>query len=191
MPVTSAVAMFRSAPFRWWISGGLALELHLGRSWRRHDDTDIGVVRADVPRLASVLHSWDIHVAAAGQLTPWSGDPVRAADQQNNIWCRRTPESPWELDVTVGEGDEVNWIYRRDTSLRVPWDEAVLRTTSGVPYLAPELQLLFKSKNVRDKDDVDARHVIPLLAPERVRRLAAVIPADHAWRALLPDEQRR
>src|SRR6185295_596833 len=69
MPLNSVVAVFDGAPFRWWISGGLALELHLGRSWRTHDDTDIGVVRADVPRLASVLHSWDIRVAAAGQLT--------------------------------------------------------------------------------------------------------------------------
>jgi hypothetical protein len=29
---------------------------------------------------------------------------------------------------------------------------AVLRTADGIPYLAPELQLLYKSKGLRSKD---------------------------------------
>ena len=46
------------------------------------------------------------------------------------------------LDVTIGEGSDENWICRRDPSVVVPWDLAVLRSSEGVPYLAPELQLL-------------------------------------------------
>lgn len=37
---------------------------------------------------------------------------------------------------------------------------AVLRSAAGIPYLAPELQLLYKSKGLRPKDDVDAAEVI-------------------------------
>ena len=37
--------------------------------------------------------------------------------------------------------------------------EAVLTTADGVRYLAPEVQLLFKSKDVRGKDDVDRQRV--------------------------------
>ena len=83
-----------------------------------------------------------------------------------------------------GEGDDANWIFRRNVELRVCWREAVLRTEQGVPYLAPELQLLFKSKDVRAKDEFDAHQVIPNLERTRRNRLAEWLPPDHPWRAL-------
>ncbi len=43
----------------------------------------------------------------------------------------------------------------------------MLVTTDGVPYLAPELQMLFKSTAIRPKDDLDAAPVIPRLDPGR------------------------
>jgi hypothetical protein len=85
----------------------------------------------------------------------------------------------------VGEGDEEAWIYRRDERLRIPWEDAVLRTAAGVPYLSPELQLLFKSRDLRNKDLVDARQVIPELSDEQRGRLAGQLPDDHDWQALL------
>jgi len=33
---------------RWWFAGGHAPERHLGRSWRGHDDVDIGICPGDV-----------------------------------------------------------------------------------------------------------------------------------------------
>jgi hypothetical protein len=60
---------------------------------------------------------------------------------------RRT--GSWCLDVTLAEGDSEAWVYRRDPRIRVPWPQAVLSTADGVPYLAPELQLLFKSKDAQ------------------------------------------
>ena len=41
------VRLFMEFTARWWISGGHALELHLGRSWREHEDSDVGVLRQD------------------------------------------------------------------------------------------------------------------------------------------------
>lgn len=181
MPVTDAVELFRTADFRWWLSGGHALATHVGRSWRDHDDTDVSICRSDAPRLLDVLSGWDIHIGAAGVLTPWDGRPLNADRSQNNLWCRPTPESPWVLDVTVGDGNEREWIHRRDPSIRRPWNDAVLTNTEGVPYLAPELQLLFKSKDTRPKDDLDAATVIPLLDTERRSWLANHLPAEHAW----------
>ena len=51
--------------------------------------------------------------------------------------------------------------------------------SKGFPYLAPELQLLFKSKDNRTKDDRDATEVIPALNDEQRRRLRALLPGDH------------
>ncbi len=180
------VDLFVGAPFRWWIGGGLALELHVGRSWRGHSDTDLGLLRSDVRDLDAVLTGWDVHVASAGRLTTWNGVSARADRNENNLWCRRDPDSPWSLDVTVGDGDEDFWIFRRDPRVRVPWAEAVL-TRGDVPYLAPELQLLFKSRDLRPKDDVDAREVIPELEPERRDRLADLLAVDHPWQSLLSE----
>jgi len=190
LPLAETVARFTPAPFRWWISGGLALELHTGRSWRHHSDTDVGVLRRDAPGVVSVLAGWDLHVASGGALSPWTGAPLLADRRQNNVWCRPDPSSPWCLDLTVADGDDEAWTFRRDPSVRVPWPDAVLETRDGIPYLAPELQLLFKSRDRRDKYDVDAREVIPALDPARRARLGAFLPAGHPWRPLLEAARR-
>lgn len=171
-------------PARWWISGGHALELHVGRSWRTHEDTDVSVLRHDSAALREALGDWDIHVASAGTLSPWTGSTALAEGNQNNLWCRRSPDRPWCLDVTIGDGNEDVWIYRRDPALRVRWDDAVLRSEEGIPYLAPELQLLFKSKHVRPKDDLDAAEMIPELSEARRLRLGQLLPDDHRWQVL-------
>ena len=181
LTLDEATALFRGAPFPWWVSGGHALDLHLGESWRDHDDMDISFRRSDADALHRHLDGWDIHVAAAGVLSPWRGDALRMDQHQNNLWARRTPVDAWSLDLTVGDGNDVEWIYRRTPTIRTGWREAVLRTKQGIPYLAPEWQLLFKSVNPRPKDDVDAEHVMPQLSPERLDRLVAVLDASHPW----------
>jgi hypothetical protein len=185
MTLDDAVAAFRRVPVRWWVCGGYALELHVDRTWRSHDDIDIGVLRGDLPRLRTVFVQWEIHVAAGGVLSSWDGHEPRLDRSENNLWCRRGPRAPWSLDVTVGDGDVRQWVYRRDPTIQVPWSEAVLHSASGVPYLAPELQLLFKSSRPRPKDTVDAAEVIPHLEPARRRRLAALLPPAHPWRRKL------
>jgi hypothetical protein len=101
------------------------------------------------------------------------------------VWCRLTANGPWVLDVTIGEGSDDNWIYRRDPSIQVPWSVAVLRTAEGIPYLAPELQLLYKSKDLRSKDDVDAAEVIPSLDARQRGMLSRLLESDHPWRRRL------
>jgi hypothetical protein len=126
----------------------------------------------------------DLHVAAAGHLTRWQGQPLDAARHENNVWCRRASTGPWVLDVIIGEGTDRAWIYRRDPSVRVPWDLAVLQTAHGIPYLAPDLQLRFKSKGLRPKDDVDAAAVIPALDGHHRARLARLLEPG-PWQHLL------
>ncbi len=187
LPLDDAVALFADAPFRWWICGGNALDLHLGTSWRAHDDLDVGIVRADAPAVFRRLAGWDLHVAAGGHLAPWDGRPLRAGTNENNVWVRRSPTQPWVIDVTVGSGSAAAWVYRRDPAIALPWDDAVLRSPGGVPYLAPEIQLLFKSRNHRPKDDADAARVIPYLEPERIAFLDRHLPPGHPWRGRLAD----
>ena len=85
----------------------------------------------------------------------------------------------------MSEGDGQEWIFRRDPSLRIDWHDAVLRSDDDIPYLAPELQLLFKSRDARPKDDVDAHEVIPDLDDRRRQSLRQWLPQDHHWQRLL------
>jgi len=66
--VAAVAERFADAPFRWWIRGGHALELHLGCSWRDLDDSDVSFCRSDAAAVADVLDGWEIHLAAAGVL---------------------------------------------------------------------------------------------------------------------------
>jgi hypothetical protein len=170
----------------WWIAGGRALELFVGSSWRDHDDTDVGILRQDAGLAWEMFAAWDLHVAASGKLSEWDGSELIPERHQNNVWCRRRPAAPWCLDLTLGDGDAAWWVYRRDPTVRAPWSEALLRDPAGIPYLAPELQLLFKSTNARRKDDDDAQHVIPALGKGRRAWLGRQLPAAHPWQGLLP-----
>ncbi len=181
LPLASVVDIFSSARFRWWVSGGHSLDLALGRTWRHHEDTDVGVARHDLPALHALLAGWDLYVAAAGRLTPWRGEPLGIDRYQNNVWCRVNRDGAWMLDVTISEGSDQDWIYRRDRTVVVPWEVAVQHTADGIPYLAPELQLLYKSKGPREKDDVDAAVVIPSLGAPRRDLLARLLKPDHPW----------
>lgn len=184
LPLDELVELMRRIDTRWWIAGGHALELHLGRWWRAHDDIDVGVCRSEVPRLRDVFAGWEIFVASRGELRAWHGEPIAAARHENNLWVRH-PGGPWRVDVTVGEDADGEWVYRRDPTFRLPWDRAVLRSLNDVPYLAPALQLLFKSKAVRPKDQLDAEAVIPHLDAGSLAVLDARLPRSHRWRTLV------
>lgn len=180
--VGEAFCIFSEAPFRWWISGGNALDLHIGKSWRTHDDIDVGFVRSEAEIVYGWMKAWDLWIASGGALVRWRGEQLHVDEEQNNVWARKNDEQHWSIDLTVGDGDSRRWAYRRDSRLSRPWEEAVLHTDEGVPYLAPDLQLLFKSKDNRPKDDVDAAEVIPLLDERQRRFLNEALPFGHPWR---------
>lgn len=183
IPIDEVAAVLEGAPFRWWICGGVALEMYAGQQWRDHQDLDIGVVRSQGTDVHAFLSPrWDLWVAAGGTLRPWSGGSLSAEDHENNIWVRESHGSPWRLDLNVGSGSDEEWIFRRNEAVRRPWEEAILLTNDGIPYLAPEIQLLFKSKNPRSKDDLDAEVVLPRLDEGGRNFLNDTLGRAHPWR---------
>jgi hypothetical protein len=156
--------LFGGAPFLWWIAGGLALDLFVGHTTRDHLDTDVSILRSDAPLLRPVLQGWDLQLAHAGVLTPWTTEQVEPP--VNSIWCRRDAGQPWCLQVMFEDGTPDEWACRRHPDIRLPMVEAVCHDAAGRPYVAPQIQLFMKAKGTRPKDEADYGIVSPLLSPE-------------------------
>ena len=77
-----------------------------------------------------------------------------------------------------------DWVYRRQPSITRSIAELGDTTPDGKPFLRPEIQLLYKSKRIRTKDEADFREALPALAPAArawlARALATIDPA-HVW----------
>jgi hypothetical protein len=91
------------------------------------------------------------------------------------------------IDFLLADMDGV-WRYRREPLVLRSTERMSLTTDSGIPFLAPELALLFKSKNTsnqeRPKDQSDFEKILPHLEPERRAWLHWALVAtspDHPW----------
>lgn len=149
----------------WWLAGGWALDAYAGRPTREHADTDVSVLRRDQAAVRAYLAGWDLRVAdPPGTLRPWTSDVATAHD----VWCRPAPGEPWALQIMLEESDGDDWVYRRDPRVRRP-----VASLGGDHVLAPEVQLLYKSKDPRPQDVADRALVLPLLGAEARAWLAA------------------
>jgi hypothetical protein len=166
----------------WWIGGGWALDLHIGRQTREHADVDVIIRRSDQKLLRAFLPGWDIRVAHDGVLDEWT---VPLKPPRHGLWARTDATRGWQVEFLLAETDGGDWVYRRDDNIRLPLADVVLRTREGIPYLRPELLLLSKSHNVRDRDDLDLAAALPSLDADARTWLYERLPRGHAWRPCL------
>ena len=177
----------------WWIAGGWALDLFRGIPTRPHADLDVGVLRRDVASVLRSLFAWEVFEAKDGQLTHLAAGSAPSLDV-HVLWCRPTRADPWMIELMLEEADGETWVYRRDPRIRRPMSTVVRRTQDRLPFLAPEIQLLYKSKAPRERDNADFAEIWPLL-DAHVRTwlhgaLKLTIP-DHKWIAVLEAERGR
>ena len=170
----------------WAVAAGWAIDLHLGGEPRLHEDLEIAIARNSFPAVRTALadlewfgaggldgvegRTWPIDEAPAALYQTWGWDPIA------ECWRLDAFREPWEGDM---------WVCRRDPVIRRPVAEAIEHTPTGIPYLAPEIVLLFKAKHAaRDRDRADLARTLPLLEPERRRWLAdglRVVHPGHEW----------
>ncbi len=185
-------ALLAGTLFPWWIAGGHAIDRFLGRTTRSHADLEIGLLRGDQCALYEHLEGFEIFVAHQGELRVLSEAERRhgLAAPLHGLWCQPHGSRAFALEVLLDEGDPREWVFRRDARIRRPFAEVVLRDGGGLPYLAPEIQLLYKAKHPRPKDERDFEAALPALSAARRRWLAealGVVHAGHPWSARLAD----
>jgi hypothetical protein len=173
----------------WWIAGGWAIDLFLGRQTRPHGDVDVAVLRADQAVLAESLAGWDLHVAAEGRLTPWTPSDWLEGGRRHQLWCRQGPDQPWSLEILLEEGDRFTWRFRRDPRVTLPLEHFGRRAEGGMPYVAPEVALLFKASTPeapRNRADFEAALPAMKISPRTWLNQALLLTAPgHPWAARL------
>jgi aminoglycoside-2''-adenylyltransferase len=180
-----AARLMRGYGRPWWIGGGWALDLFLGRETREHGDLDVVLFRADQKHAYAYFEGWDLRVAHKGTFTPWRGERLELP--VHTVWARSSPEGLWELELFLMESDGSRWQFRRDPSITLELERLGLER-DGVPYLAPEIALLYKAKEPRPHDEADFTAVVDELPVERRGWLASALRsqnATHPWLARL------
>jgi len=168
----------------WWIAGGWAIDLWLGRTTREHADLDVAILRRSQHAFWARLADWDLNLATSpGVLEPWPADadvpvPLHA------VWCRPNRTSDWAFELLLNDSNETHWLFRRDHAVRMPLAEIVGISDDGIPYLVPEIVMLYKAKNVREHDVQDFEATLPSLGPAQrawLRDAIAVVHPGHTW----------
>ncbi|WP_326943016.1 hypothetical protein [Aneurinibacillus migulanus] len=107
-----------------------------------------------------------LYKAENGKLNPWEDGEF--LESINDVWVSKNANSPWSFQIMFIDSVNDNWVYRREKSIKQPKSSIYIRTSEGIPYLKPEIQLLYKagSSKVREKDFKDFQTMLPLLSPE-------------------------
>lgn len=216
--VNDLVTFLDPLDIKWILSGGWAIDVHLNRITRERCDLDISVPYSD--RLIGIefflKKDWQIE----GKLFDGFKTLSKISDYDEGIhyfWSfpkgvefiseyvddrgnrriaynRKTQSELDYLEVFLDRIEDGQFIYRRDQRIKRRVDRAILER-NGVRYLAPELVLLFKSKNLSGKNLQDFNTTINSITGEALVWLNDAISllygSTHAWLAHLQAKTQR
>jgi hypothetical protein len=184
LEVAEALGNLR-APF--YFVGGWAIDLHLGRVTREHHDIDALVMRRDHLLLHKALRGFSLKKIIPhpdgmppnrGTIVEWpAGERLELPVHQVNAY--RAGESELAFQVMLAESRGSDWIFRRNPDVSMPISKMGFHPLWGLPYLAPEIVLLFKAKHLEARDRVDFDHAIPALSVDARRWLRDAIEKTH------------
>jgi hypothetical protein len=172
------------APF--YFAGGWAIDLHLGRVTRKHHDVDAVVMRQDHLRLHEALRGFELKkinphpegLANRGTIVEWRpGELLELPVHLINAY--REDESEPMFQVMLAESSDGEWIFRRNPKVRMPISQMGFHPLWGLPYLAPEIVLLFKAKHLEARDRIDFDNALHALSSDAHRWLRDALKKTH------------
>jgi hypothetical protein len=154
----------------WYVAAGWALDLFRGRQTRRHGDLEIAIPAADFPEIRPRFPGYVFD--GVGDKCLWEDASPEVLAVTHQTWLRDPATGDYLVDVFREPHEGRTWICRRDETIRLPYEDIICHTADGIPYLAPEVALLFKAKHARPKDQQDFDGVVPELNAAQRARLA-------------------
>jgi hypothetical protein len=175
------------APF--YFCGGWAIDLHLGRVTRDHHDIDMLVMRRDHLALHKALKQFSLKKIIPhpdgmppnrGTIVEWlPGERLELPVHQINAYRAGESEPAFQVMLAESSDSESEWIFRRNPEIRMPRARMGFHPLWGLPYLAPEIVLLFKAKHLEARDRVDFENATPALSVEARRWLRDALEKTH------------
>ena len=188
-PVVAVARVMRGYRHPWFVSGGWAIDLFVGRVTREHEDIEIGAFFPHQDALRRHLAGWELARIRNDAAEPWAaGDPIELPEFQLQARSARRAPNVFDIFFNPLDGDE--WVSRRHRGMRRPAAEIEARTAAhgrvpaNVPFLVPEVQLLYKAKYHRPKDDADFEAAVGSMTAAQRRWLRETLARHHpgdAW----------
>jgi hypothetical protein len=176
-------ARMKGADFPWFVAGGWAIDLFLGSRTRDHEDLEIAVPSSSFAALPPCFPEFDFWVPQGDRkLAPMSVETL--GGEAHQTWAYERAAQVWRFDVFREPHDGDTWICRRDPSIRLPYPEVFDVSADEIPYLRPEVCLLFKAKAVRDKDRADFEAALPRMSAAQrnwLHTALRTVHPDHDW----------
>ena len=186
------LSLLGDAPFRWWIAGGWAIDLFLGKQTRPHFDIDIAIARDDQLAAQRYLSKWEFYSTKRDKrgeivLQIWEAGEI-LGQEYPGVWARELGKDLWRFEFLFHEINDRTWTFRYDDSVQHPISKIKEFSPDNIPYLLPEVALLYKAARLRNVDKQDFQKVLPKLKQTQRRQLLTDLQkfnSDHPWLAVL------
>lgn len=176
--VTSFMAGFNKT---WFIAGGWAIDLFIGKETREHKDLEIALFRKDQLNLKAYLEDWEFMKVIKGEFHTWENEfldlPIHEIHATNKL-------NGDKIEVLLNETEDNDWKFRRDLRIAYPLNSVWSYSETGIPYLNPEIALLYKARNAREKDQKDFMTIKDYLDNEKKQWLRYALELhepEHKW----------
>ncbi|GAB4572510.1 MAG: hypothetical protein Kow0077_12110 [Anaerolineae bacterium] len=120
-------------------------------------------------------------------LLPWHADEI-LQPPLHEVHAHHPRHPIRSLEILLNDAQDGRWQYRRHPAITRPLDAVGLRSPEGIPFLAPEIVLLYKARNPRARDLADFQAVLPGMQPEQREWLRNALKTAHPrspWLAAL------
>jgi len=210
--LVDAIGFLNDGHFDYAICGGFALDLFTGKNIRKHSDIDICVFAKDKNVIFSFIkeNAWTVYEFCGGGIVRLvnSTDDCQSGrnlmclkdgcelvefypyDRGENYFSHKFLETgiksfnylEFLFNVAVDEG----FVFDRNPSICREMSKAILKK-DGIPYLSPELVLLYKSEDIdRHGYQLDYDEAIQKMNDEQIDwfnySLDILYPDGHVWR---------
>ena len=145
--------MMNKFGYPWFIVGDWAIELFRDKETRIHDDIEIGIYREQQMQLFRYLGKYEKYYIdnrsriGKYEKKEWEKEFLRLPIRELCIEYEGS-----EIKILLNEKDDVDWIYGRNNKIKHERSNVIRFTNNRIPYLCPEIALLYKTEELRNED---------------------------------------
>lgn len=209
--IAEAHELLKNGGFEYAFCGGFGIELFLNRAIRKHGDIDVSAYWQDRDKIILFMQSlgWDVYEMCGGGIVHQITNVKNQIMAKRNIFCfkdgcsliKLSPQGETDMyyldfdhsgqtkldfiEFLFNNCSADSFLYARNENIALSILKAIL-AQNGIPYLAPELILLYKSTDTeREGYQLDFDSANAEMNAEQKDWLQAALkelnPTGHKW----------